>query len=638
MNRIAPLLLVNVVCSIAITVVNRSLFLGGVDAASLSLLHLVINSICLTVMRRFALWNEQPVPTHAFGVLALSFTASLVLWNENLARCGMFVYQASKIATLPLTAVVECALGMREASRALALSVTLLTAGWACVLLDQIESSGGTYAIAAASMLASIVTNVYLAHIVKTTRTSPLHLVAGYLPVSAILLTAALSVKNNRAWPDDVAATTALSCALALMLTMTAAYVTGRFSALTYQVIGLLKSLVTFTLAILVFGNDLTPLKSIGLSLCLVGLLAYFRGVSLSRQSRLFLFFCAMFLLGNGRDRSVSERRRPLGEPPSAFVILTFCSCDQYGCPLYEMPNRLKDLYCRLHGCRHVLVNDKHWTRDSNVSTAVTRTRSMWRLIFEIRDLMESQRHIEWILPMGGDQVLWNLSIPPSGLVPASAKGGARYDVIGIVSSHGIDGWGLRAPVILHNTETGREFMRRWCEYAKPNRYYAVEDQGVMNIEILRLLAKESGDMNVSSDVRDSYLTASACNISIPAPQIAIQTGKAAMTYTEYGAFLEQFSACVQRGLALFYGQLPYSTESPGARRVLLFHPGYSALEGKNWNDQSRASFVFARHFQGPRKSRRQMDAAVAETMRRFRPGERLDEPSASFSECVEDM
>jgi hypothetical protein len=38
------------------------------------------------------------------------------------------------------------------------------------------------------------------------------------------------------------------------------------------------------------------------------------------------------------------------------FAIFTYCSCDKAGCFMYETPTRLKDLYCKQHGCDHIVM------------------------------------------------------------------------------------------------------------------------------------------------------------------------------------------------------------------------------------------------------------------------------------------
>ena len=67
------------------------------------------------------------------------------------------------------------------------------------------------------------------------------------------------------------------SCLMGLILVATSASIAGRFSALTYQVIGQMKGIGTFVVAVALFNEEIGLRSALGVVLAALGCLAYAR-------------------------------------------------------------------------------------------------------------------------------------------------------------------------------------------------------------------------------------------------------------------------------------------------------------------------------------------------------------------------
>jgi len=278
----------------------------------------------------------------------------------------------------------------------------------------------------------------------------------------------------------------------------------------------------------------------------------------------------------------------------------------------------------------HPTLPDEGFKEHRYVSTSVA---AMWALINATKMVLDSGE-FDWVFPTGGDQVIWRFDIPPSKLLPESAQGGAKYDIV-LVADRKTKAGGLHAPPIIQNTIGGREFVHNWYSYASKGNYL-VEDQGVMNVLLLqRVVTELSTKEDLEELLVQQYFNATGCPINIP---MAVYDYQRAIGVSQYVEESSKYSSCVEEGLKRFYGPRPWNSNSPGARfsTVLLYHPGSEDPDlGFDWNGLPAEKFSFMRHFSGVLyHSRSQMQQYVRETIQKY-PEINVSIPSSEYERCV---
>jgi hypothetical protein len=334
------------------------------------------------------------------------------------------------------------------------------------------------------------------------------------------------------------------------------------------------------------------------------------------------VFMClslCLFLFISDRDVSqVQSRKR--------FALVTYCSCDKSGCALYEASNRLKDAYCRVHRCDHLvytftphvaapLEGEQSIFKDHVVFKG-TSIAAMWGTVKSLLLALEDPRGYEWVFVTGGDQIIMNFSISPEQLLPKAASS-LQYDLA--IPCNGFPGYfGLMSPPLVRNTERSRKFVRRWWQ-ASVRGNYLVEDQSVLNFEILRTLRDDLGYKSPSLSL---FAKGNKCSSIIPMAAYDLMILQGAHRNNR----LREWAGCNERVLGAWYGFPPFSSRVKGRKSsILLFEyfqtdgtcgsrvkmPQEECGYGWNFMSNQRGPGVFMVHLVGPEKDVSKVSTAL---------------------------
>ncbi|CAM9430520.1 unnamed protein product [Chrysoparadoxa australica] len=247
----------------------------------LSALHYLFSSIGTRLLLRCGVINYMPIPWRQTISLAMGVLGSVGFMNLNLAANSVGFYQLSKLACIPVTVWLEQAFFCKRVSQRVKLTlIPLLIGGCLATVYDvSLNLRGSAYALAA--ILCTVHVQIVSSRAYNQIGCNPLQLLLHVAPVVAAgMLLFALFFDDLPALArHEVGSGTAYrilgSCCLAFVVQLSNFLVLGKTSALTYQVLGHLKTICILGLGFTVFGSPIMAKQMTGIAITLVGAVLY---------------------------------------------------------------------------------------------------------------------------------------------------------------------------------------------------------------------------------------------------------------------------------------------------------------------------------------------------------------------------
>ncbi|CAI5474318.1 unnamed protein product [Closterium sp. Yama58-4] len=317
----------NVVSSVAIILVNKQVMTGYafVYATTLSGLHLsfatLAGLLCLclarflpspspspssptpvspsaTLLLPSAAPSPAPVPTlpaWEVGRFTLLSNVCVVTTNFALLANSVGFYQISRLAIIPLTCMFESLLhGKTYSPPTLAAVLVVLVGVGVCTVTDISVSAFGLVTAAAGAVSTSLQQisvgelqqRYALGSFDLLIQTAPLQAASLLLlgPAVDFLLTGHSVIHYTLT--ASATAWILLSCILALLTTVSVYLCIGKFSAVSFQVLGHMKTIAILLLGWVVFKDPLTPKSLLGMLLAVAGMVLYSWAVERERRAR----------------------------------------------------------------------------------------------------------------------------------------------------------------------------------------------------------------------------------------------------------------------------------------------------------------------------------------------------------------
>jgi len=257
---------------------------------SLSSYHFFVTYGLLEVMLRLKFFDHsEGLPSISRWLLGFYNSASIVLMNFNLRTNSIGFYQLSKLATIPFMVLINFFLYKKKTPVRTLFSLVVLLCGLYLFSVNDVQFNfiGCIFAIfAVATTTASQLYNGQLQKEFNMGGTSLQHQTAFPMAFLAILSAVFLEMNGNKSilkhefskWEAILALGTGI---IAVGSNVSAFAIIGRTSAITYQVIGHVKTLIIFVVGLMLFPPDAPePLekmrkKMLGLALGMVGTVLY---------------------------------------------------------------------------------------------------------------------------------------------------------------------------------------------------------------------------------------------------------------------------------------------------------------------------------------------------------------------------
>jgi solute carrier family 35, member E3 len=284
----------NISTSVAIVMANKQLMgtagHGFVFATTLCGLHFA----CTSGIRFLDGKNENNradgsammVPPREIFLFVVVAIASIVALNFSLMLNTIGFYQVCKLAQIPTMCLLEAIFLGRQFGRKTIQAILIVLVGVGVATVSDMEMNfAGTVAaligVSCTSAQQIAVSYLQKKHSVSSNfllaKTSP-YMAAAMLGLGPFLDRIVVNEwVTEYEWTEGAVVFLAASCALAVLVNISSFMCIGRFSAVSFQVIGHVKTVLVFFFGFVCFSAPITHRNILGCSLAVMGMIYYSR-------------------------------------------------------------------------------------------------------------------------------------------------------------------------------------------------------------------------------------------------------------------------------------------------------------------------------------------------------------------------
>eukprot|EP00906_Rhabdomonas_costata_P038088 RCo053772 len=272
---VPALIVTNLLSFVGIVILTKYLFVYAhwKYPTLLVVLHQLTGALAMGV-GRVAGWMKPPQAPWTVGFkLAVPGAASIFLLNLSLLYNSVSMYQMFKLLTVPLMCVAEFVMARKRHSSSVLASLTILVIGIGLVTVTEVSFAllGLGYGLAAAAVVA--VQQPYAKLQMTTYNLNSAHVLHLQCFLCATLLAMGIpTTEDLRTLPSFRFSSQAVvplvgSCLSFVVLGLSQMAIIGRTSAVTFQVVGLSKTVLTVLTGIFTFRTPVTLQNAAGLAL-----------------------------------------------------------------------------------------------------------------------------------------------------------------------------------------------------------------------------------------------------------------------------------------------------------------------------------------------------------------------------------
>ncbi|KAH6791348.1 nucleotide sugar transporter-KT 1 [Perilla frutescens var. frutescens] len=277
----------NIVSSVGIIIVNKALMAsyGFTFATTLTGLHFAATTTMTLILKRHGYIQSSTLPVSDLVKFVLFANFSIVGMNVSLMWNSVGFYQIAKLSMIPVSCFLEVMLDRVQYSRDTKLSILVVLLGVAiCTVTDMSVNTKGFVAALIAVWSTSL--QQYYVHFLQRKHSIGSFNLLGHTapPQAASLLLVGpfmdywLTNKRVDAYHYTFSSVmfVGLSCAIAIGTNLSQFICIGRFTAVTFQVLGHMKTILVLTLGFLFFGKEGLNLHVVvGMMIAILGMMWY---------------------------------------------------------------------------------------------------------------------------------------------------------------------------------------------------------------------------------------------------------------------------------------------------------------------------------------------------------------------------
>lgn len=278
----------NVSTSVFIVFVNKLLMknYGYHFATTLTALHFLVCSISIWFSQKAGMIKHTTMPLKDLMLFTVIADISILTLNLSLMLNTVSFYQIAKLLIIPFVCFIESSFLGRTFSREVMSAIMLVIAGVAVVTVQdmQLDISFGGMVIAAVSVVSSGLQQIFVRTMQQKHKLSAHELLSNTAPAQAwtlLLVGPFIDKMVSGEWvmrysfSTGAMVTLLASCTLAVLVNISQFMCLGRFSAVSFQVLGHSKTLLVLLGGWAFLGDTITGKKFAGMMLAVSGMIWY---------------------------------------------------------------------------------------------------------------------------------------------------------------------------------------------------------------------------------------------------------------------------------------------------------------------------------------------------------------------------
>ncbi|GMH31319.1 hypothetical protein Nepgr_033162 [Nepenthes gracilis] len=277
----------NVVTSVGIIIINKALMVtyDFSFATTLTGMHFAATTMMTVVLRWLGFVQSSHVPWPDLLKFVIFANFSIVGMNVSLMWNSVGFYQIAKLSMIPVSCLLEIVLDKVRYSRGTKLSIALVLIGVAVCTVTDVSVNARGFIAAFVAVWSTSLQQYYVHFLQKKYSLSSFNLLGHTAPAQAatlLLLGPFLDYRltNERVYAFNYDMPSAifiiLSCTIAIGTNLSQFICIGRFTALSFQVLGHMKTILVLILGFFFFGKEgLNIQVVVGMIIAVMGMIWY---------------------------------------------------------------------------------------------------------------------------------------------------------------------------------------------------------------------------------------------------------------------------------------------------------------------------------------------------------------------------
>ncbi|KAG9455527.1 hypothetical protein H6P81_000035 [Aristolochia fimbriata] len=288
----------NVVSSVGIIMANKQLMspsgyafsfattLTGFHFGVTALVGLVSNATGYSASKHVPLWE-----LFWFSIVA---NLSITGMNFSLMLNSVGFYQISKLSMIPVVCIMEWILHGKNYSKEVKTAVVVVVVGVGVCTITDVKVNLKGFLCASVAVLSTSLQQITIGSLQKKYSIGSFELLSKTAPIQALSLLLVGPFVDyylngqfilNYKLSSGAIVFVLLSCSLAVFCNVSQYLCIGRFSAVSFQVLGHMKTVCVLTLGWLLFDSELTLKNILGMALAVLGMIIYSWAVEVDKQA-----------------------------------------------------------------------------------------------------------------------------------------------------------------------------------------------------------------------------------------------------------------------------------------------------------------------------------------------------------------
>lgn len=277
----------NVVTSVGIIMVNKALMAtyGFSFATTLTGLHFAFTTIMTSVLRWLGYIQSSHLPLADLLKFVIFANFSIVGMNVSLMWNSVGFYQIAKLSMIPVSCFLEIVFDKVRYSRDTKLSIGLVLIGVGVCTVTDVSVNAKGFIAAFIAVWSTSLQQYYVHYLQKKYSLSSFNLLGHTAPVQATSLLIVgpfldywLTGKRIDAFNYTLPSVffVILSCTIAIGTNLSQFICIGRFTAVSFQVLGHMKTILVLILGFIFFGKEGLNLHVVfGMIIAVLGMIWY---------------------------------------------------------------------------------------------------------------------------------------------------------------------------------------------------------------------------------------------------------------------------------------------------------------------------------------------------------------------------
>lgn len=326
----------NVISSVGIIMANKQLMSNNGYAFSfattLTGFHFAVTALVGMISNATGLSSSKHVPLWELVWFSIVANMSITGMNLSLMLNSVGFYQISKLSMIPVVCVMEWILHSKRYSNEVKMAVVVVVIGVGVCTVTDVKVNAKGFICACVAVFATSLQQISIGSLQKKYSIGSFELLSKTAPIQAcslLLLGPIIDYYLSEKLILDYNFTFGsiffilLSCSLAVFCNVSQYLCIGRFSAVSFQVLGHMKTVCVLTLGWLLFDSELTFKNISGMAVAIVGMVIYSWAVEVEKQNLPKITAHAKNSLTEEEFRLLKETMEPSPVKDAELVVVT---------------------------------------------------------------------------------------------------------------------------------------------------------------------------------------------------------------------------------------------------------------------------------------------------------------------------